>query len=118
MDVEQTFIDYAAKYLRVKARPNEAIAVTLEQVVGFAKQLRDGCEQDLKRLIVKCADDPLTQQVSGREALLDLGYGIEGNGVDSWGLPDCACKQSDCVYCSRGFAIAPEQPPQATETAG
>ena len=96
---DEILLDYASSYLSVTCRPNEAIAVTLEKVVGFAKLLRQGCEQDLKRLIVKCIEDT-PSGVDGKTALLAFGQGIEtGGAIELWGLPDCACDRVDCVYC-------------------
>jgi hypothetical protein len=91
-------IDYAKHFLKVTCRPDEAIAVTVEQVVGFAELLRNGCHQDLKRLIVNAIDD-CPDDFDGKSALKCLGEGIEGHGTESWGLPDCSCGKGDCVYC-------------------
>ena len=99
-------LEYAARFLRVRARPNESICVTVEQVAAFASQLRDGCKQDLIRLIVGCVNDNLYS--NGKDALLALAQAIEeGATIEFWGLPDCACGKNDCVYCGRGYATAP-----------
>lgn len=98
-------VDYAKCFLKVAARPNEPISVTPERIAAFAAQVRDGCKQDLLRLIVKCADDNL-YPCDGKEALLSLGGAIEeGESVELWGLPDCICGKAECVYCGRGFNV-------------
>jgi hypothetical protein len=97
-------IDYAKKFLRVQSRPNEAIAVSAEQVAAFAAQVREGCRQDLIHLIVQLAsDDP---EPMAKAALLALAGTVdEGESIELWGLPDCACGKTECVYCGRGFNI-------------
>ena len=97
-------IDYAKKFLRVTARPNEAIAVTPEQVASFAAQVREGCRQDLIHLLQQLAqDDP---EPMAKAALLAFAGTVEdGESIELWGLPDCACGKAECVYCGRGFAI-------------
>ena len=97
-------IDYAKKFLRVIARPNEAIAVTPEQVASFAAQVREGCRQDLIHLLQQLAqDDP---EPMAKAALLAFAGTVEdGESIELWGLPDCACGKAECVYCGRGFAI-------------
>jgi hypothetical protein len=100
-------VDYAKKFLRVQARPDEAVCVTPEQVAAFAAQVREGCRQDLLRLIRQLAsDDP---EPMAKAALLALGETVnDGESIELWGLPDCVCGKSDCVYCGRGFNIPSE----------
>jgi hypothetical protein len=84
---EKKLLDYARQEFRVTVRPNEAIAVTLEQVVNFANLLRRACIRDFQGLILKAiADTP--EDYDGKTALQSLGEGLEGRGVDSWGLSD------------------------------
>jgi hypothetical protein len=97
-------IDYAKRYLRIKARRTEEIRTSLEEIAGFASQVRDGCKQDLIRLIQNLADDDL--HATGKEALLSLAGSIdEGESIELWGLPDCNCGKTDCVYCGRGLNV-------------
>ena len=99
---DKILADYVCSFLRIKARPNEAIATTIEQIVGFVKLFRDGCHQDLMRLILRIIQDETTKD--GKAALLAFGQCIEGEGVDLWGLPDCHCDEVDCVYCGPRIA--------------
>ena len=63
-------VDYAQKFLKIKARPNEAVCATPEQIAAFAAQVREGCRQDLLRLIRQLAsDDP---EPMAKAALLAL----------------------------------------------
>lgn len=97
-------VDYAKKFLKITARPDEAICVTPEQIAAFAAQVREGCMQDLQRLIPKLAEDQI--HFYGKTALLVLAESIsEGESIELWGLPDCACSKTECVYCGRGFNI-------------
>ena len=102
-DAKQRLIDYAKDYLKVTCKPNEPIAVTLEQVVEFAELLRSGCHQDMRRLIERCADS--TRIPGGKIALQFLANAL-GNevAVALWGLPDCNCDRVDCVYCGPRIA--------------
>lgn len=96
--------DYAKKFLKVTARPDEPIAVTAEQVAAFAAQVREGCQQDIVRLCQNLAKDNL--HATGQDALLSFADTVaNGESIELWGLPDCACGKSECVYCGRGFAI-------------
>jgi hypothetical protein len=97
-------IDYAEKFLKVAARPTEPVRVTTAQVAAFAAQVREGCRQDLIRLILHLADDNL--HATGKDALIALAGTLnEGESIELWGLPDCSCGKEQCVYCARGFAI-------------
>lgn len=97
-------VAYANKFLQVTARPDEPIAITPEQVAAFAAQVREGCRQDIVRLCRQLAKDDL--YATGKEALLSLaGTLYEAESIELWGLPDCACGKSECIYCGRGFAI-------------
>ena len=99
----ERLIDYAKDYLKVTCKPNEAIAVTVEQVVGFAELLRAGCHQDIQRLIDQCAST--TRISGGKDALQCLGKALtDKEGVALWGLPGCGCDQVDCVYCGPRIA--------------
>lgn len=108
-------IDYAKRFLKVTARPNEAIATTPELVAAFAAQVREGCRQDLIRLVLQLADDD--PEPMAKAALLAFAGTIEdGETIELWGLPDCRCGKSECVYCGRGFAIQPSSGPGSTQT--
>ena len=97
-------VDYAKRFLKVTAWPDESIMVTPEQVAAFAAQVREGCQQDIIRLCRNLAKDDL--YASGKEALLSLARTLyEGEDIELWGLPNCACGKDECVYCGRGFAI-------------
>jgi hypothetical protein len=100
-------VAYAKKFLRVASRPDEAIAVSAEQVAAFAAQLREGCRQDLIHLILQLIeDDP---EPMAKAALLALAETVnDGESIELWGLPDCACGKNECVYCGRGFNISPK----------
>lgn len=112
-------VDYAKKFLKITARPDEAICVTPEQVAAFAAQVREGCMQDLQRLLPKLAEDHVTYRTSGKEALLSFAETIsEGESIELWGLPDCICGKAECVYCGRGFNIQPTSVTTDKLTAG
>jgi len=99
-------VEYAKKFLKVTARPDEPICVTPEQVAAFAAQVREGCQQDIVRLCRNLAKDNL--HGTGQEALLSFADTVvNGETIELWGLPDCACGKPACVYCGRGFAIPP-----------
>lgn len=97
-------VDYAKKFLKITARPNEAICTTPEQIAAFAAQVREGCKQDLLRLITELSKD--SPHATAEEALSALAVAInEGESIELWGLPDCACGKNECVYCGSGFNI-------------
>jgi len=97
-------VDYARKFLNVTAQPDEPISVTPERVAAFAAQVREGCRQDLIRLLQDIAKENIHE--TGDEALLSLSTTMEeGDNIELWGLPDCACGKPECVYCGRGFNI-------------
>src|SRR5665213_1273966 len=95
-------IEYAKVALHVQARPDEPICVTVEQVASFAAQLREGCRQDLIRLIRTLVLDEYLPEA--KAALLALAGTVEeGESIELWGLPDCSCGSPRCVYCGRGY---------------
>ena len=52
-------VDYAKKFLKITTPSNERVSVTPEQVAAFAAQVREGCMQDVTRLILNLSkDDP------------------------------------------------------------
>lgn len=96
--------EYANRFLRKKYPLS---SVYPEQAAAFAAQLRAGCHQDLILLIIQCIEE--TPSADGKEALHALCIGINGEGYESWGMPDCACKKPDCVYCSTGMSTPPTE---------
>jgi hypothetical protein len=97
----QKLVEYARRFLR-KQHPLQSVYP--EQAAAFSAQLRAGCHQDLLRLITRLIKDT-PDGVSGKEALHSLGCSInEGSDINLWGMPDCACKKPDCVYCGTGMA--------------
>jgi hypothetical protein len=97
-------VEYAKKFLKLEARPNQPIDTTLENVVAFAAQVREGCQQDIVRLCHNLAKDDL--HATGKDALLSFADTItNAETIELWGLPDCNCGRKECVYCGRGFAI-------------
>ena len=100
---DRKLIDYAERFLATE--PGGASVA--EQAARFAAQLRKGCRQDLLRLIEKIRSGT-PKEVTGKSALRTLATALgDVEGIDAWGLPDCACGKSDCVYCSTGMATTP-----------
>lgn len=101
---DKRLVEYAHRFLT--SRPSGTMTAE-ELAADFAAQLRAGCWQDLLRLIARSIED-VPDDVSGKEALRIFGCSLnEGGDIDLWGMPDCACKNSDCVYCSTGMATTP-----------
>lgn len=101
---DKRLVEYAHRFLT--SRPSGTMTAE-ELAADFAAQLRKGCHQDLLRLITKLIETT-PDDVSGKEALRNFGCVInEGSDINLWGMPDCACKKPDCVYCSTGMATTP-----------
>lgn len=113
---QQSLLDnYAIRFLALRyvgGRKGKS-QLDHEDCVAFAVQMRDGCNQDILRLIENCVEDCPT--LDGKEALRILGATLIHEGTESWGLPDCACAKPNCVYCSRGLAFPPKQKENADD---
>lgn len=103
---KEKLVAYAKRFLKVTTRPDEPIAVSVEQIAEFAHQLRRGCHQDIIRLLLKLADEP--HHKDDKKYLLSLADTLENGGdIELWGLPDCSCRKNDCVYCGLGLNTPP-----------
>jgi tRNA nucleotidyltransferase/poly(A) polymerase len=100
---DQKLVQYARRFLR-KQTPLKSVYP--EQAADFAAQLRRGCHQDLLRLIDQITSDT-PEYANGKQALQYLKESLIEAEIQTWGLPDCACKKPDCVYCSTGMATTP-----------
>src|SRR5689334_7925706 len=91
---DKKLVEYVKRFLA--SRPSGTMTAE-ELAADFAAQLRRGCHQDLLRLIERVrAGTP--KEVTGKSALRTLATALgDVEGIEAWGLPDCACGKPDCV---------------------
>lgn len=102
----EKLIKYAERF--IASRPELATASGPEKAAAFATKLRAGCHQDILRLIEKIIGDT-SDYTDGKRALRALSKSLTHGHVELWGMPDCTCKKSDCVYCALALPEATKE---------